>query len=330
MSDLLTTSVFFPVFAIAAFVAVVLFVEGLYLMWDSYKGPDARKIEQRLRALSVSADSGEQTAVLKHRMLSDVPEVERLLLSIPRIRHLDRFIVQSGLDWTVARLLLVSLMLGVTVYAGLSVVGVLPKLHWGLALAAAFLPWVYLQWRRGRRLRKIEQQLPDVLDLIGRALRAGHALPSGLQMAGDEMADPIAHEFRITHDEINYGVSMQQALTNLGERVPLTDVSYFVAAVLIQREAGGNLTEVLGNLSKLIRDRHKFHATVRVLTTEGRLSAWVLGVLPFVLAGLLYFANHDFIRVLWTDPMGINITNVVLTMMAVGAFWLYKLIQIRV
>jgi len=105
---------------------------------------------------------------------------------------------------------------------------------------------------------------------------------------------------------------------------------YFVVAVLIQREAGGNLTEVLDNLSKLIRNRLKFHASVRVLTTEGRMSAWVLGLLPFALAGLLNFANHDFISVLWTDPTGIKITNVVLAMMAVGAFWLYRLIQIRV
>ena len=166
--------------------------------------------------------------------------------------------------------------------------------------------------------------------LIGRAMRAGHALPSGLHMAGQEMADPIAREFRTTHDEINFGVSMQQALANLSERVPITDMRYFVVAVLIQREAGGNLTEVLDNLSQLIRNRLKFHAKIKVLTTEGRMSAWVLGLLPFALAGLLFFANHDFIAILWTDPVGIQIANIFLAMMAVGAVWLYKLIQIRV
>jgi tight adherence protein B len=138
------------------------------------------------------------------------------------------------------------------------------------------------------------------------------------------------HSFRIAHDEINFGVSMQQALANLSERVPITDVRYFVVAVLIQREAGGNLTEVLDNLSELIRNRLKFHAKIKVLTTEGRMSAWVLGLLPFALACLLYFANHDFIAILWTDPAGIKITNIVLGMMAVGAIWLYKIIQIRV
>jgi len=139
----------------------------------------------------------------------------------------------------------------------------------------------------------MEVQLPDTLDLIGRALRAGHALPSGLKMAGEEMSDPIAAEFRITHDEMSFGVSMQQALSNLGERVPVTDMRYFVVAVLIQREAGGNLTEVLDNLSKLIRNRLMFHARVRVLTTEGRMSAWVLGLLPFALALFMNFANPN-------------------------------------
>jgi tight adherence protein B len=329
MSSLLSSS-FFPLFAIVAFVAVVLFVLALYMMWDSYKGPEAQKIGQRLRALSAGSDSSERAVVLKNRMLSDTREIERLLLSIPRIHNLDRFILQSGLEWTVARLLSASLLSGAAACIALSFVNILPLLQLGVTLAAAFLPFTYVQWKRNKRLRQMEQQLPDALDLIGRAMRAGHALPSALHMAGEEMAEPIANEFRITHDEINFGVSPQQALTNLSERVPITDVRYFVVAVLVQREAGGNLTEVLDNLSKLIRSRLKFHAKIRVLTTEGRMSAWVLGLLPFAMALLLNFANHDFIKVLWTDPAGIQITNIVLGMMAVGAIWLYKLIQIRV
>ena len=329
MSNLLTAN-FFPIFGIIAFAAVMLFVLALHMMWNTYKGPEARKIEQRLRALSASSDSSERAAVLKNRMLSEISAVERLLLGIPRISRLDRLLVQSGLEWTVARLLMMSLLFGATVYVALFLVRVLPLVQLGVAIAAAFLPFAYVQWKRSRRLRRMEQQLPDTLDLIGRAMRAGHALPSGLHMVGQEMVDPIAKEFRTTNDEINFGVSMQQALTNLSERVPITDVRYFVVAVLVQREAGGNLTEVLDNLSKLIRSRLKFHARIKVLTTEGRMSAWVLGLLPFALAFLLNFANHDFIAVLWTDPAGIKITNIVLGMMAVGAIWLYKLIQIRV
>ena len=321
---------FFPLFAILAFVAVVLLVEGLYLLWNSYKGPEAKKVEQRLRSLSASSDRSEQAAVLKNRMLSEVPLIERLLLSFPRISSFDRFLDQSGLDWTPGKFLGFSLLSAAIAYATLSFVAEFSFFAPVVALAAALLPFSYVSWTRNKRLRKIEQQLPDMLDLIGRAMRAGHALPSGLQMVGGEMVDPIANEFRITHDEVNFGVSMQQALLNLSTRVPLTDLRYFVVAVLIQREAGGNLTEVLDNLSRLIRDRLKFRAKVKVLTTEGRMSAWVLGLLPFILAGLLNFANHDFISILWTDPAGIQISKIVLGMMAVGAFWLYRIVKVRV
>ncbi|MEY4883726.1 MAG: hypothetical protein RIS34_1580 [Pseudomonadota bacterium] len=321
---------FFPIFAVVAFVAVVLFAEALYLIWNTYKGPEAKKVEQRLRALSASADSTDRSAVLKTRLLSEVPAIERLLLALPRIHQIDRFILQSGLDLTVAKLLSISLLVGFCAYAVLFLIAFPAQMRLIVALLAFFTPWVFVQLQRTKRLRKMEQQLPDTLDLVGRALRAGHALPSGLKMAGEELPEPLASEFRITHDEINFGVSMQQALNNLGERVPLTDMRYFIVAVLIQREAGGNLTEVLNNLSKLIRSRLRFHARVKVLTTEGRMSAWVLGLLPFGLAALLNFANPEFISVLWTDPAGIKVTKVVLTMMAVGGVWLYKLVQIRV
>ncbi len=329
MSEILAHS-FFPIFAVVAFIAAVLLIEGLFMIWNSYKGPEARKIGQRLRALSAGSGDSERVAVLKDRLLSKTPAVEKMLLAIPRINQLDRFILQSGAELTVAKLIWLALISGLVAYMALGFVALLPKLRLVAALAACFLPWFYVQWKRMKRLRKLEQQLPDALDLIGRALRAGHALPSGLKMVGEEMSDPIAGEFRIVHDEINFGVSMQQALTNLSERVPITDVRYFVVAVLVQREAGGNLTEVLGNLSTLIRNRLKFHAKVKVLSTEGRMSGWVLGLLPFILAALLNLANHDFISILWTDPAGIMITNILLVMMALGGLWLYKLTKIRV
>ena len=326
----LFNNAFFPIFAVVVFVAVVMFAEALYLIWNTYKGPEAKKVAQRLRALTASADSTDRTAVLKTRMLSEVPAIERLLLALPRVHQIDRFILQSGLDLTVAKLFAISLVLSFGVYAMLFLTAFPGQIRLAVALVAFSIPWVFVQIKRTKRLSKMEQQLPETLDLIGRALRAGHALPSGLKMAGEELPEPLATEFRITHDEINFGVSMQQALNNLGERVPITDMRYFVVAVLIQREAGGNLTEVLDNLSKLIRSRLRFHARVKVLTTEGRMSAWVLGLLPFGMAALLYIANREFISVLWTDPAGIKITNIVLTMMAVGGLWLYKLVKIRV
>ena len=329
MGNLLVNG-FSPTFVVLAFVAIVLFVESCYLIWNTYKGPEAKQVERRLRALSAVSDQSERAAVLKNRMLSEVPALERLLLQVPRMRGLDRLLVQSGLDWTVSKLLLFSLGCAATVHVALSLLDPWPTVTWTATLLAAGLPIAFVMAKRKRRLSKLVQQLPDTLDFIGRALRAGHALPSALQMAGHEMVDPIAREFRITHDEINFGVSIQQALANLGARVPITDVGYFVVAVLVQREAGGNLSEILDNLSKLIRDRLKFYGKVRVLSTEGRMSAWVLCLLPFALAGLLELVNHDFISILWTDPIGVEMTYKVMGMMAIGALWSYRLVQIRV
>lgn len=329
MGNLLVNG-FSPTFVVLAFVAIVLFVESCYLIWNTYKGPEAKQVERRLRALSAVSDQSERAAVLKNRMLSEVPALERLLLQVPRMRGLDRLLVQSGLDWTVSKLLLFSLGCAATVHVAFSLLDPWPTVIWTATLLAGGLPIAFVMAKRRRRLAKLVQQLPDTLDFIGRALRAGHALPSALQMAGHEMVDPIAREFRITHDEINFGVSIQQALANLGARVPITDVGYFVVAVLVQREAGGNLSEILDNLSKLIRDRLKFYGKVRVLSTEGRMSAWVLCLLPFALAGLLELVNHDFISILWTDPIGIEMTYKVVGMMAIGALWSYRLVQIRV
>jgi tight adherence protein B len=149
-------------------------------------------------------------------------------------------------------------------------------------------------------------------------------------MVGEEMPEPVAGEFRIVHDEVNFGVAMPQALANLAVRVPLTDLRYFVVAVQVQRESGGNLTELLGNLSRLIRERLKLLARVRVLSSEGRLSAWVLGLMPFALAGLMSVVSPKFISLLWTDPIGVSIVKTMLLLMLLGVLLLRKIVRIRV
>lgn len=321
----------FLILSVLVFIAVLLLLEGAYLLWKSYKGPQAKKIQTRLRALSASRDNSAQTQLLKQRMLSEVPLIERFLLSIAKAQRLDKFILQAGLDWTVSRLLLSCAALGIS--AAL-------LMHYGLQQSflinglvgafAAATPLLYTHHKRNQRFGKFERQLPEALDLITRALRSGHAFSSALQMVGDEMTDPIAEEFRTVHDEVNFGVSLQQALTNLSERVPLTDLRYFIVSVLIQRDSGGNLTEVLGNLSRLIRERLKLMAKVRVLSSEGRLSAWILGIMPFALAGVMNFANPEFMSPLWKDPIGISIVKYMLILMAFGALILKKIIKIRV
>jgi tight adherence protein B len=199
-----------------------------------------------------------------------------------------------------------------------------------IAVGAGLLPLLYILRKRAKRMFKIVEQLPDALDLISRALRAGHAFPSGLQMVGEETQDPIAGEFRIVHDEINFGVSVPAALTNLANRVPSPDMRHFVMAVLIQRETGGNLTELLANISTLIRERMKLLLKIRVLSAEGKLSAWILCILPFVLAGIINVLNPRFMSVLWTDPLGLKMIYAALIFMGVGALWMRKIIRIRV
>ncbi|MDQ1832052.1 type II secretion system F family protein [Massilia scottii] len=320
-----------PLLSVLVFIAVVLLFEGLYLMWKTYKGPQARKIEHRLNALSAAGDSSAQSHLLRERMLSELPLFQRLLLRLPRAHQLDRYLLQANLNWTVSKLLLACVALGAASF--LLVTGLLHQPFMAGALAGAVVAWLplaYLQRRRRRRLTKLEQQLPDALDLLARALRAGHAFGAGLQMIGDEMAEPIASEFRLVHDEINFGVSLEQALGNLSVRAPITDLRYFVVAVLIQRDSGGNLTEVLTNLSRLIRQRLKLFWHVRVLSAEGRMSAWLLSLLPFAIGGLMSVFNPDFMAPLWTDPLGQSLVRGMLISMAFGILLLRHIIRIRI
>lgn len=319
------------VMAVLVFVAVLLLLESLYVMWQSHRGPEVKKLNSRLQALSATHDRTAQTQLLKQRMLSELPMLEHLLQGLPRMRGLDRFILQSGLNWTVAKLLLGCAAVGVVAWLAM-VMGAHQSTLVGAAAAAVLgtAPFMYVQYMRSKRLEKVERQLPDALDLIARALRAGHAFSSALKMTGEEMADPVASEFRTVHDEVNFGVSLEQALAHLSERVPLTDLRYFVVAVLIQRESGGNLTEILANLSKLIRERLKLLAKVRVLSSEGRMSAWILGLMPFFLAGAMNLVNPGFMSPLWKDPIGIAIVKYMLTLMLIGVVIMRRIIRIRV
>ena len=320
----------FLILAVLVFVAVLLLLEALYVMWQSYRGPEATKLQSRLQALSSTRDHTQQTQLLKQRMLSEMPLLERYVQTIPRLRALDRIILQSGLNWTVSKLLMGCLVVGIVGWIAISA-GLHQPLLFG-AIGGVVLgtgPLLYLQLKKSKRMSKIERQLPDALDLIGRALRAGHAFSAALKMVGEEMAEPLAGEFRIVHDEINFGVSMQQALTHMSERVPITDLRYFVVAVLIQRESGGNLTEILTNLSRLIRERLKLLAKVKVLSSEGKMSAWILGLMPFFLAGIINIFNPSFMSPLWTDPIGIAIVKYMLILMLIGAVIMRKIIKVR-
>lgn len=329
MSALMGNS--FLVLLVLVFIAVLLLLEALYLLWRSQRGPQAKKLQGRLQALSAARDHTAQALLLKQRMLSELPVFERTLQSLPRLERLDRMILQAGIGWSVSKLLLLTVSVGSCAWLLVAATAGQPALV-GLAAGALFgsVPLCYVAYRKTKRMSQIERQLPEALDLMIRALRAGHAFSSALKMTGEEMPEPIAGEFRTVHDEINFGVSLQQALGHLSERVPLTDLRYFVVAVLIQRESGGNLTEILANLSRLVRERLKLLAKVKVLSSEGRMSAWILALMPFFLAFVMNLANPEFMRPLWTDPLGITIVKYLLILMAFGVFIMRRIIRIRV
>lgn len=316
-------------FLALCFLAVVMLLEGLYLTWNAHLGPEARRIEQRLRAI-YAAGNHVEAPLVKKRLLSDVPAFERLLMQVPRVHALDRFLLQSALDITVATFLGVAFAVALVVAVALAALG---APWWGclLGAVAAMGVWVqFVQIRRVQRMRLIAQQLPDALDLMGRAMQAGHAFSSALRMVGTEGSQPIAGEFRTTFDEINFGIPFDQALSHLAQRVASEELRFFVVAVLIQRETGGNLAEILAAIAALLRDRQKLAGTVRVLSAEGRLSAWILTLLPFVLAGLIFLIHREFIAILWNDPIGVRAIGIALSLMAFGIWWMWRLTRIRV
>lgn len=320
----------FSMLLIVGFVAVVLLFEGLYTYWSDTHSPEVRRVAQRLRAISAGSHAGGEAQLVKERMLSNTPAVHRMLLLLPRVGQLDRLLLQTGGNSTVAHFLAACAALAM----GGLVAGLL--LRWpepvimlvvaGLALSPLFR----LVWRRSKRLRQIEAQLPDAMDLIARALRAGHAFPSALAMVGAEAPEPIASEYKITSDEISFGISVDNALNNLASRVPSPDMRYFVMAVLIQRETGGNLAELLGKLAELVRERFKLFAKVRVLAAEGKLSAWILTGLPFCVAGAVHVLNPEYLSVLFTDGMGIKMVMGALVLMLIGIFAMWRIINIRI
>lgn len=313
------------------FVAVALALEGVYEYWNSRHGPVARRVDSRIRAVSAGGQvSKEQLSILKARMLGGSTWSGQLMLHIPRVHAIDLFLQQSGLTWTVARLIGTCAVMPPLALFLCSLFDVPLMLSLLAALFCALLPVAYVKRRRDKRVRQLERQLPDVCDMLSRALRSGHAFTGAIDMVGNEFPEPMSGEFRITFDEINYGVSISEALTNLATRVPIRDLRYFVIAVLIQRETGGNLSEVLDSIAALIRERARLFDKVRVLSAEGRMSAWVLGLLPFITALLLMLINPGFMDVLWSDPFGLRMVGVVVTSMLFGMLWMRHIVRIRV
>jgi tight adherence protein B len=313
----------------AAAGAAVLFAYAVYSYWAATRGKAARRIRMRLETLTKERSPGIEATLMKDVEVPRTALIERLVASAPRAEHVKRLIAQGGLAWTAETFFAAT---AVCFFIGFFVA--LVFVWWvvavGVGVAAAFLPFTHLSRQRNKRLRSFETQFPETLDLISRALRAGHAFGSGLKVAAEEGPEPMASEFRLATEEINFGLALPQALLNLADRVPLADIRFFVTAVLIQRETGGNLTEILANISALIRERLRLLANVRVLSAEGRFSAWILIALPIFAGGAILVLNPGYLTVLVIDPLGKRILTGGAILMFLGVVWMRRMVRIRV
>ncbi|MGH9374343.1 MAG: type II secretion system F family protein [Vicinamibacterales bacterium] len=322
------------------FLVLLAFVFGVAVVMGGYsaatKLPQAmqqRALDRRLQELSAPPEAGqdeEAKGLVKVMHDGALPAIDRILGNTTRGSAIGRWIDQSGVKASLSGLLLIAA--GMAVLLAL-VGGVLAGSKWGWPVGAVLglsLPFLFLKIKRTRRLHAFEEQFPEGLDLIARALKAGHAFATGLKMVADEMPQPVGPEFRKTFDEQNFGLPLKDALDNLTHRVPHLDVRFFATAVLIQRETGGNLAEILENLAHVVRERFKILRQVRVHTAHGRFTGYVLLALPAVLCVMLSFINPEHMGLLFHEPMGQMMLVGALVMQIIGYLWIKQVIKIEV
>src|SRR5215472_7784019 len=290
-------------------------------------------VRKRMDAVRKAERRGDVSLGLKlvrDEMLSSVPVVNRMMMQWQWSVKLQEYVSQAGLKMKVGKLVLMSAVLGLAagMISGRFFPQIWIQLAFGLGLAA--IPFVFVAWKRTRRLRQFEEHYPEALDLLGRAVRAGHAFTTGLEMIAKECSEPIASEFRSTFEEQNFGLPLRDALLNLTERVPIVDVRFFVTAVLVQKETGGNLAEILDGLSAVVRDRFRIFREVRVRTAQGRLTAGILIALPIFMMCVLSIMNPTYIKVLFNDPWGPWVLSAAAAMQVTGSAVLWKIIHIEV
>lgn len=318
--------------SILTFAVVALAFVMIWLFFGSGTTQEVvrRRFESVRKAERRGGDKSLAVDLLRDEMLSSIPAVHRVLLQWSWPGRLREFLRQAGLRMKPAKLLLICGVAG----AAAELIAGRFFLRFPIALligvATGLVPIAVVAWMRKRRLRKFEEHFPEALDLLGRAVRAGHAFTTGLEMIAKESAEPIAGEFRATFDEQNFGLPLRDALLNLAERAPLIDVRFFVTAILIQKETGGNLAEILDGLAHVIRDRFRIYREVQVKTAQGRLTAGILIGLPPFMMFVLSIINPHYIGILFTDPKGPTVLVVAATLQIVGAAILWKIIHIEV
>jgi tight adherence protein B len=284
----------------------------------------------RLGAVAASNGKADFGSLLRQKYLKELSPLERTLETLPGMERFARLLEQSGSTTPAHRLLILSLVLAlVAALLGWS----LTRLPYCALLAAVggfMLPYMKVMRDRGTRLAKFEEQLPDALDVVKRALKAGHPFSQALKLVAEDMEDPVAREFDLVFSEVNYGGDIRSALLGLMERVPSVSVIAMVTAVLVQKETGGNLAETFERITGVIRGRFKLYRRVRTLSAEGRLSAWILALVPLVLVVVISLTTPDYLPTLFKDPMGKNLIAAAVVFGILGILWIRRIIRIQV
>jgi len=314
------------------FVFALFLVLGAYLLATHGTEQKRARLQKRLsEALLHSAHNEDFDVVLaRNELMSEIPWVNRTLINMQAALQLKRMLDQADLHITPSRLLMFSFMAGMLGALAASVLTILIPVMILVGLGTAAIPFVHVYWRRKRRFDAFLEHLPDSLDLMSRALSAGHAFSEALQMVSMEMPEPIATEFRKAYEEQNLGLSVKLALDNLTQRMPLLDLKICVTAILIQRETGGNLAEILEKVAYTIRERFRILGDLKTLTTSSRMSAWLLCALPIGVALMVTVLNPDYMSVLWKDPRGHYLIAAAMTMQITGMLIVRKILKIKI
>ncbi len=317
------------VIALATFACMLLIAQGAYAALFKTSRKELDRLKARLQVWPMAQGDPARTDIVRRTLISDIPWVNAWL---PRLFNLDPFTRlhrQAKSRIPLGTFLLLSPALAAMGFLGCQVFRLGLVLPLGFAALGAALPFGYLYQQKRTRMAAFQRQLPEALDLIGRALRAGHAFFVGMKMVGDEFGEPIGPEFASASEEIAMGVAVPQALKNLAERVESLDMKFFVIAVNIQRETGGNLAEIIDSLSRVIRARFQLDAKVNALAAEGKLSAYVLFGLPLAMGILLHLINPEYLQPLLTDPLGHKLLIMAGAMMTIGAVIMKRMVMIR-
>jgi tight adherence protein B len=318
---------------IFTFLIVTVLLGGAWMVATADSSQDVvRRRMESVRKAERRGDVSQGLKLVRDEMLSSVPILHRVMLRWTWSTRLREYLLQAGMTIKPAKLILICAVLGLgTQFFTSFFFKSMPFLATALlGIAAFFLPLAFVAWKRKRRLRQFEERFPEALDLLGRAVRAGHAFTTGLEMIAKDSPEPVASEFRTAFEEQNFGLPLRDALLNMTERIPLIDVRFFVTALLIQKETGGNLAEILDGLSRVIRERFRIFREVRVRTAQGRLTAGILIAMPIFMLIVLSIMNPSYTRVLFDDPNGPLVLMVAAVMQVVGSFIIWRIIQIEV